>query len=81
MILCWIVQGYLLICIVRVIGSWLQLGETGGFLSAITMLCYTLTEPVFASLRKVLPVPGELPIDLAPLVVFLVLGLFRGLLC
>ncbi len=81
MFLCWAIQIYLIICVFRVVASWLDLGESGGFLSAATMIAYSFTEPIYQTLRKVLPTPGELPLDLAPAVVIVVLGLIRSLVC
>lgn len=54
--------------------------DGGGLFSAINTVTYALTEPVFATFRNVLPRPGDLPIDLAPAVVILGLGLIRALL-
>jgi uncharacterized protein YggT (Ycf19 family) len=79
--ICWAIQIYLIICIVRVIFSWIDVDGSNGWLSSISMLSRTLTEPLFASLRGVLPRPGDLPIDLAPTVVILLLLFLRTIVC
>ena len=80
-LICWVVQIYLIICIVRVIFSWIDVGGQQSWLSAISMLAHTLTEPLFASVRNILPRPGDLPIDLAPTVIILILLFLRGIVC
>ena len=77
---CYLLSAYFFICIVRVVLSWLDIGE-GGVLSMVGTVCYTLTEPLYGSIRKFLPTPGDLPIDLAPMVVIVLLGMFRQILC
>lgn len=79
-VICAFLNVYLIICVARVILSWLP-SEGGGVLSAVATLVYTVTEPVFATVRRSLPVPGDLPLDLSPMVVILVLGFFRNILC
>jgi len=74
------VQIYLIICVARVILSWLQMDE-GGWLGAIQSLTFNLTEPVFASVRRFMPTMGDLPIDFSPIVIFLILGFLRQIVC
>lgn len=79
-VLCIAVQIYLIVCVVRVIFSWIPVGDNG-YLSALQTVSYNLTEPVFAMVRKAIPRPGDLPLDLSPIVIILVLTFLRGLFC
>lgn len=78
-VLCLALTIYWVICIARIVLSFIPI-EAGGYLATGQTLIYKLTEPVFGAVRQVLPRPGDLPIDLSPLVVFLVIALLRGLL-
>jgi len=76
-----IVQGYLIICVIRIVMSWLDMGAGGSILSSIATISYALTEPVFATVRQYMPSMGDLPIDISPMIVILGLSLLRGLIC
>jgi uncharacterized protein YggT (Ycf19 family) len=80
-LLCILLSIYLVICVVRVVMSWLDMGGSGTILDSVGQLAVMLTEPLFATVRRYMPQMGDLPIDLSPLVVFLVLGLFRSIVC
>lgn len=74
----------MIICVARVVFSWLpDLAEGSPILGAISNLAYTLTEPVFGTVRRAMPRVGDLPIDFSPIVVFLgltlLLSVVRGL--
>jgi uncharacterized protein YggT (Ycf19 family) len=79
--ICWLVQIYMIICVVRIIFSWIPMDDGSGVLGTISTTSYHLTEPLFATVRKVLPVPGDLPIDFSPAVVLLALGVLRQIVC
>lgn len=79
-ILCWAVSLYLLVCVARVILSFVPINEGSPF-SAIGTIAYALTEPIFAPIRNALPAPGDLPIDFSPAIVMLVLFVLRRILC
>lgn len=79
-IICGALTIYWLICIARVIFSFVPV-EGGGFLAAAQDIVYKLTEPVFAAVRSVLPQPGGLPIDLSAIVVFIGISILRGVFC
>jgi uncharacterized protein YggT (Ycf19 family) len=64
----------------RVVMSWFPL-DPNSIWATIQDVLVTLTEPVLGPLRRVLPRPGGLPIDLSPLVVFFVIIVLRGILC
>ena len=81
-LLCLIIQIYWIVIIVRIVFSFLpDLVETSPIFSAIQTAAYAATEPVFATVRKGMPRLGDLPIDLSPIVIFLVLGLLRSIVC
>ena len=81
-LLCYLIQGYLIVCVVRIIFSWLpDIQDSNAFLGAIHTFCYAITEPVFATVRKAMPRIGDLPIDFSPIVVFLGLSLLMGIVC
>jgi len=79
--LCLILQVYLIICVVRIVTSWLELDRQGGILGSAATLSYAVTEPIFATVRRALPLPGDIPIDISPMVVILLLTFLRGLIC
>lgn len=79
-LLCMIVQVYLVVCILRVIFSWIPLDPASPF-QMVQTLAYFLTEPAFASVRKVVPPPGDLPLDLAPIIVTFGLVFVRQIVC
>jgi uncharacterized protein YggT (Ycf19 family) len=80
-LVCILIQVYLVICVVRVVMSWLDMGGGGTILDSIGTFAVVLTEPLFATVRRYMPQMGDLPIDLSPLVVFLALGLLRQIVC
>lgn len=80
-LLCILIQIYLVICVVRVVMSFLDVRGSGSVLDSIGQLAYILTEPLFATVRRYMPRMGDLPIDLSPLVIFLVLGILQSILC
>lgn len=55
--------------------------DNTGPLGAISTITYSLTEPLFATVRRGMPTVGDLPIDFSPAVVIIVLGLIRQVIC
>ena len=80
-VLCILIQVYLVICVIRVIMSWLDMGGSGTILDSIGQIAIMLTEPVFATVRRYMPQMGDLPIDFSPIVIFLALGFLRQIFC
>ena len=74
MLLARLIDFYSLIVIVAVIVSWMQLPRH----NPIVQLAQTLTEPVLAPIRKMLPPMGGL--DLSPMVLLIGLQLIKGML-
>ncbi len=62
---------YMLVLVARVAISWLNLDYRNPIVNAI----YSITEPVLAPIRKMIPVSGGL--DLSPLVVFFAIYLIK----
>lgn len=72
---------YILIILVRVIGSWLppRYGQTAW--AAVYGFCYTLTEPLLRPIRAALsPLTGRSGIDFSPLALWLLLAVVRRVL-
>ena len=80
-IVCNLLQIYLLIVLVRIVMSWFPL-QRGGVAEQITGVLGGLTEPVLGPLRSVLPsVPmGGMRLDLSPLVLILGISVLQGIL-
>ncbi len=69
-----LVDLYSLVVLAAVVMSWVRVD----WRNPPARIVYNLTEPVFASIRRVLPVMGGL--DLSPMVVLLALRVLRRLL-
>jgi YggT family protein len=65
---------YTIVVIVSVIVSWLSLPRD----NPVVRLTQTLTEPVLAPIRKVIPPVGGL--DFSPMILLILLQILRGLL-
>ena len=72
LVLGWIIGLLKLALIVRVIGSWLGVGQWSPWMRPF----YYMTEWMLAPLRRILPQLG--PFDISPIVAWLVLGLIQG---
>ena len=73
---------YWLILFARIILSWVLMGgaRTPTAMGPIVKFIYDVTEPVLGFFRRIIPPFG--PLDLSPLIVFLILGFIRrALLC
>ena len=67
-------NAYTLVVLVWVVCSWLRLPDD----HPVVRLTASLTEPVLAPIRRILPSTGG--IDISPMVLLLVLGLIRRLI-
>jgi YggT family protein len=77
-LLCQLVLYFEIILWIRVILSWFPLSP-GGVMARINGLLVTITEPLMAPVRRLLPRTGGF--DLSPIIVFLVLEfIVRGLI-
>jgi YggT family protein len=81
-VVCYILQLYLLALFVRIVLSWFPVSE-GSPVAAIYRALFAVTEPVLAPLRRILPPVqlGGVALDLSPIVVVLGLSLILGRLC
>ena len=71
-IVCQIAYLYSVVIILRAISSFFPVSPSSPFAPVVSFL-YSVTEPVFAPVRRVMPATG--PFDFTPLVVLLVLQL------
>lgn len=82
LLICRLLDLYLLILFVRIVLSWFPL-EQGGVMASVNNFLYGLTEPVLAPIRRVLPPMGVggMGFDLAPLVVIFGIYILRAVFC
>jgi YggT family protein len=80
-IICFLLQVYLLVMIGRIVLSWFPMSSTGA-MAGVQRFLYTLTEPVLAPLRALLPPVrfGAVGIDLSPIIVFFGINILLALL-
>jgi len=74
-VLFWLLQGYQLLLLARVLMSWIPNLD---YNNPIVRFLYQATEPVLAPLRSAIPPLGG--IDLSPLLVFLAISVLMYLL-
>lgn len=81
-IICYLLQVYLLVLLVRILLSWFPISG-GGALESLYRVLEAVTEPVLAPLRGVLPPVrlGAVALDLSPLVVFFGIQILLAFLC
>jgi YggT family protein len=78
LLVCRLLQIYLVVVFGRVILSWFPLSSNSPMAGVYSFL-YTLTEPVLGPLRRVMPPLGGF--DLSPIVVFFAISILQGRLC
>lgn len=80
-IICWILQAYYLILIVRIILSWVP--NPPAPVLPIARGVSALTDPLLTPLRGVLPPVrmGAVAFDLSPIVLFFIIIILQGLFC
>lgn len=77
---CYLLTLYLVVIFARIVLSWFPL-DRDGVMATVQDVLITLTEPVLGRVRRVLPRPGNLPLDLSPIVVVFGIFILQGLLC
>ena len=77
-IICTILQIYVLILIARAVTSWFPVAPGGGFAQVVGVL-HQLTEPVLAPFRRIIPPIGMF--DVSFIVVFILIELLSSLIC
>lgn len=82
LLICRLLQLYLLILFARIILSWFPLAP-GSAMSTIYGFLHTLTEPVLAPLRRLIPPVGMggMGLDLSPLIIFFGIIILQGFVC
>jgi uncharacterized protein YggT (Ycf19 family) len=73
---------YILIVLVRCVLSFFVVQGLHGSLHDLWQVCFVLTEPVLAPLRRIMPGAniGGMGLDFSPFVLLLLLGIVRSLL-
>ena len=81
-ILCYLLGLYALVLIVRVVLSWFPISPNG-IGATVAGFIYLVTDPVLIPLRRVIPALriGSVGLDLAPMAVFFLITLVRGMIC
>ena len=81
-LLCRLLDAYLIIMFARIILSWFPISPNSGAATIYGFL-YSITEPVLAPIRRVIPPMGMggMGLDLSPLVVFFGISILRSVIC
>ncbi len=81
-LLCRLLQAYLIVMFARIILSWFPV-EPGSGLASVFGFLYSITEPVLAPIRRILPPigMGGMGLDLSPIVVFFGITILQGFIC
>ncbi len=81
-IICYLINLYVLVLLVSIVLSWFPLTEDG-FMGQVHRVLRSLTEPVLAPLRSLLPPVrmGTAALDLSPLVLLIGLQVVRAFIC
>ena len=82
LIVCRLIQAYIIILFARIIISWFPI-EPGGGMSSVYGFLYTLTEPVLGPIRRIIPPigMGGMGLDLSPMIVTFALLFLSGAIC
>ena len=77
-LVCDLLSLYLIVLIVRAVFSWIPVSGASSW-SGLRSFVYSVTEPVLAPVRQVMPRTGF--IDLSFIVVFIIIEVVQGALC
>ncbi len=82
LLICRLLQGYLIVMFARIILSWFPV-EPGSGLASVYGFLYAVTEPVLGPIRRVIPPlgAGGMGIDLSPIVVFFGITILSNAIC
>ena len=82
LLICRLLQGYLIVMFARIILSWFPV-EPGSGLASVYGFLYAITEPVLGPIRRVIPPlgAGGMGIDLSPIVVFFAITILSNAIC
>ncbi|MBW3536376.1 MAG: YggT family protein [Actinobacteria bacterium] len=81
-LVCRLLDVYLIVIFGRIILSWFPT-PPGGVMAGLQSFAYTLTEPVLAPLRRVLPTVGfgGMGLDLSPIILIFGARILQGVIC
>jgi YggT family protein len=81
-LLCRLLDAYLIVMFARIILSWFPVNPGSG-LATVYGFLYSITEPVLGPIRRVIPPlgMGGMGLDLSPLVVFFGISILRSAIC
>ena len=81
-ILCGLLQAYVIVIFARIILSWFPI-EPGSGLASVYSVLYTITEPVLAPVRRIIPPLGgsAMSLDLSPILVVVGLQILQSAIC
>ena len=82
LIVCRLIQAYIIILFARLILSWFLVSPGGG-MSTIYGFLYSITEPILGPIRRLVPPigMGGMGLDLSPMIVTFGLLFLQGLIC
>ncbi|MEW6155447.1 MAG: YggT family protein [Actinomycetota bacterium] len=81
-LVCRLIQLYIIVLFARIILSWFPVSPDSG-LSSVYRFLHTVTEPVLAPIRRVVPPlgVGGMGLDLSPMIVTFGLVFLSGAIC
>lgn len=81
-IVCLLLQAYLIVLFARVIISWFPISPGSG-LATVYGFLYSITEPVLGPLRRMIPPVGMggMGLDLSPIIVFMGIFVLQAVFC
>jgi YggT family protein len=73
---------YILVVLVRCVLSFFVVAGLHGFMRDLWQICFVLTEPVLAPIRRIMPTArmGGMGMDFSPWVVLILLGVLRSVI-
>lgn len=82
LLICRLLQAYLIVMFARIILSWFPV-EPGSGLATVYGFLYAVTEPVLGPIRRVIPPlgAGGMGIDLSPIIVFFGITILQSAIC
>jgi YggT family protein len=82
LIVCRLIQAYIIILFARIIISWFPISPGGG-MSTVYGFLYSVTEPVLGPIRRIIPPigMGGMGLDLSPMIVTFGLLFLSGAIC
>ncbi len=82
LLICRLLQLYLIVMFARIILSWFPVNPGSGMATVYGFL-YAVTEPVLGPIRRVIPPlgAGGMGIDLSPIVVFFGITILQSAIC